>query len=255
MSINRLALRLATVLALRGCTDAGDRVWDSRIGEIDELVTDDPAPFILVYVDDEDASGDGQALRKGQRLVTLSIEMALGTVERASGGFQLMMPETDAHLELALDALECQVMDALQDVPSPARDAWAGLVTGIDNVRIRRGAWNEADKARRFAARLVEMQVRIPRDPLPNGQATPLVEAVLRLLDSEPDMQEIGQALRALAERQPGHTLQGRLTALIGASRAQAEALLLKPGLPDGQTFAPDSPPPDAQPVPPGGGA
>ncbi len=253
MSINRLTLRLATVLALRGRTDAGDRVWDSRIGEIDELISGDPAPFILVYVDDEDASGEGEALRKGQRVVTISIEMAIGTVERAAGGYQLMMPETDAQLELALDALECQVIDALQDVASPARDAWAGLVVGIDSLRIRRGAWSEVDKARRYAARLIEMQVRIPRDPLPNGQATPLVAAVLQLLDAEPDMQEIGQALRSLAERDPGQTLQARMSALIGASRARAEALLLNPDLPDGQLFAPDGTPPDAQPMPSGG--
>ena len=63
-----MALRLMTVMALRGATDAGNRVWDSRIGEVDALAREEGAnPFILVYADDEDGNGAGASLRKPDR--------------------------------------------------------------------------------------------------------------------------------------------------------------------------------------------
>ncbi len=260
MSINRMALRLMTVMALRGATDAGNRVWDSRIGEVDALAREEGAnPFILVYADDEDGNGGGASLRKPDRRVTLVIEVAIGIVEKSQGGYQLMYPETDAQLELALDVLETQIFDALQHMPSAARDAWAQLVQSIENVRIRRGAWSEADKNNRYAARLIEMQIRIPRDPVPSGKITPLIEPVLQVLEDDQETNEIAQELRALAQRAPGApgnemTTLGRAAALIGASSAVADALFVDPELPDDRRFEADPQPVDAQPEQPGGG-
>ncbi len=258
MSLNRMALRIATVLALRGNTAAGMRVWDSRIGEIDELARDQAEPFIIVHVDDEDATSDGPALRKGQRRVTLVIEAAIGILRSDAGaGWQLMTPETDAQLELALDALETQIFDALQAVESEARELWAQLALTVHSISIRRGSWSEEDRSRRYAARLIEMQIGIPRDAQPGttapGEMTPLLAQLVVLMEQQPDMQQLAGAVRDLAGRVSGGTRRGRLAALIGASKAAAEAMQLSPDVTDDHTFAGDPLPPDAQPqFPPG---
>jgi len=251
MSLNRLALRLATVLALRGQTTAGDRVWDSRIGEIDDLAAREAQPFILVYVDDEEAAGDATALRKSQRSVSLTIELAMGIFSSSQDGFELLMPATDAQLEVALDVLEMQVLDALQEVASAARDLWAALVQSIEAVRIRRGAWSDDDRATRHAARLIEMRVRIPRDPPATGQATPLMDQLITLLEQQPDsvLADMAVAIREQAERQPGRPSHQVMAALLGASRSVAEALMIDPDHQDGYAFAADQPDPDAQPT------
>ena len=92
------------------------------------------------------------------------------------------------------------------------------------------------------------MRVKIPRDPLPSGQPTQIITRLVALLRQYPDMVDIAAGIDALAARESGMTRQGLVAALIGASKAAAEAMQIDPSLADDHTFAGDSAPPDAQP-------
>ena len=108
MSLNRLALRIATVLALKGRTHAGDAVFDSRNATIDEISQDQAVPVISVYTD-EDIPGD-------ERQVNLVIECAVSVLEQKDGKEpKLWTPTTDPMLELNLDLMEAEIADALAE--------------------------------------------------------------------------------------------------------------------------------------------
>ena len=54
MSLVALALRVATIKALRGATLCGDRVFDSPMEPLDVALEDEKGPYLAVYIDRED---------------------------------------------------------------------------------------------------------------------------------------------------------------------------------------------------------
>lgn len=127
MSLNRTALRLATVVALTNNvsapfpTMAEQRVFDSRLDPAEIAEDSERQPYIVVYTDDD--AGDELSTNNGGppwgRTIDLVLHMAVGAygelVDSETGqtitGFGPI--ETDAQIEALLDLVEYQAERAL----------------------------------------------------------------------------------------------------------------------------------------------
>lgn len=125
MSLSRLALRLATIEALRPTaavlgeedatfpTIAGTQVLDSRLDPIEDFAPATKQPIIAVYTEHDD--GKAEQMRGGPTFVsTIDLVFEMSVVVKvaadgAPGQFVVADPETDAELESALDLLEAQI--------------------------------------------------------------------------------------------------------------------------------------------------
>lgn len=170
MSIARLALRLATVKALGGRTYAGSRVVDSAIETIASTIGPGPTPALLVYTDEASGEAEGRDLLSAGGQATLAIEMAVAQavqvpVADGENEVAIVIPGTDAGIEITLDLMERQVRLALTDPLSPWAEIWRRLVLKIVDIRVLRGA--NARKGERFAARRLEIRVETLADPVP----------------------------------------------------------------------------------------
>lgn len=235
--LNRLALRIATVRALRGRTLAGSRVLDSEIAPIDDIAAEHPTPVIVVYTDDGHFRGAGRDLfgTSGDTRVDvgfqhLVIDIAMTqrmTLTDEATGQQIedaVPPVTDAALEFNLDIIERQVVVALMDTAPAAKwaEMWRQLVLDIGDRESRRGA--SMRDGVRFAGRQIRLSCKIPKDPPAGVAIGPLWANFLSLAAEEADLAPIlpllNQAI-AGAELTPDEALQSA----YGLTRAEADAL------------------------------
>jgi len=123
MSLARLALRLATIEALRPTaavriknnfpTIAGTHVLDSRIDPIDDFRADEARPIIAVYTENDSAIA-GQKRGGAPYFLTVDLCFELSVVvkiarEADPSVFDVMLPQTDAELEASLDLMAAQI--------------------------------------------------------------------------------------------------------------------------------------------------
>lgn len=165
MSLVTLALRIATVKALRGATYAGERVYDSAMDPIDVTVEQAQAlPVVVVYTDDDEPDIHGKDLMGAPRNISLVIETVVASkVEASDGQDTVVIPHTDAGLEATLAFMGRQVSRALLAQDSDWSRLWRDLVTDIPKCTIRRGAGSE--KGARFAARQIVYTVDTLAEP------------------------------------------------------------------------------------------
>lgn len=242
MSLSRLALRIATIQALRGRTFAGNMVRDSEIGPIDESVDGADVPFIVVYTDesdvDTDAPNEETSLFGLCTNVNLTIEMAVTSRMKAGWG----IPQTDAGFEMTIDAIERQIRTALSDPDNVWAEFWRRLVREKKTDKSSRGASDR--KGVRFAGRQIILTVDVTPEPNPGGPLSGLWLDFLNLLDSDVELKTQKDLFVSLAT---GGTTDWsefkRLRAAYGLSQATAGALRLGPLpmiAPDAPNFAPD---------------
>lgn len=168
MSLERLALRLATVMALTNGfvapypTMAGARVYDSRIDAVQVADEDEVLPLITVCTDDD--NGSPLSANNGgppfERSVTLSIDIALGIPTTDDGAAALSHLATESELEMRLDIFEAEVERVLtlrSGVWGGELDKLARRITSYASVR-----YVERDGNVRLAARQIQMSVMLP---------------------------------------------------------------------------------------------
>lgn len=170
----RIALRMATIAALKGKTLVDGNVLDSEITALDadadgNLTTDQQKPFITVYTnggtDEASRLADARGLHRSGR-TELVIEMAVaatmiyrndaGDKEVAAG-----IPATDDAFEFLLDVLGRQVANALSDPRDPWAEIWRGLSSSV--VKIERKRTSDAT-----GTRIAAHQTVITLDLLPD---------------------------------------------------------------------------------------
>jgi len=161
MSLVATAIRFATVRALRDATLAEDRVWDSAIDPIDQTIQAEARPIITVSTDDSEGEIEGRDLLGANPMLALTIEMAVAqkvTIDVGDGepATEIVVPHTDAGLELTINLMARQVTRALL-VGNEWSDLWRLFIGGIDKMTTRRGA--SAEKGVRFAARQIVLHV------------------------------------------------------------------------------------------------
>jgi hypothetical protein len=178
--LGRIALRIAAVAALKGATLVGDNVLDSEIGALDvgadgALRTDQEAPFISVYtegsVDEGFNQGGGADLRSlhicGAQEIVFEFGVTSAMVETDNDGAAqlvgLQIPATDANLELLLDIIERQIVNALTD----PLNAWADVFRALHSttLRIERRRTSSAEGAK-VAARQLLIKLELLPDPI-----------------------------------------------------------------------------------------
>jgi hypothetical protein len=168
-----LALRLAIVKAIRGRTLAGDRVYDSAVETIDDLIRREPSPIVIVSVDE--ASGDNvaaSALLGMVRRLTILIETAVAGAANVpatgddDGADAIVISGTSQGLEASLDLLDRQVCRCLlTPAAAPWSDLWRRLALRIAHYERKRGG--SAESGVRFAARFHLLTLEPIADPAP----------------------------------------------------------------------------------------
>jgi hypothetical protein len=181
MSLERAALRLATVMALTNGfkapwpTMAQNRVFDSRQDQIQGLKLGQVVPMIVVYTDDDIGHAiannqDGPPFDHETHLI-LEITLGQATEYRAEGESDpvlvLIPPQSDPELEAAIDALEAQVMRVFRD--RGMSGVWGAQ---LDTVINRIKSWDskrfvDHETSIRLVSRQITVAVRLvqPEDP------------------------------------------------------------------------------------------
>lgn len=192
----RIALRTATIEALKGKTLVGSNVLDSMITALDadadgNLTTDQQKPFITVYTD-AGTVGNGAEPRAlyegGTTELVIEIGVAATMVYRNEAGDKEVaagIPATDDAFELYLDVVGRQIADALSDIDSPWADIWRGLCYSVGKIERARTSSAEGT---RLAAHQIKMTVDLIDDPVrgePLEAGTPFFEFLAKLEASE----------------------------------------------------------------------
>jgi len=173
MSLTALAVRIATIRALKGRTFAEDRVFDSKINPVNLVAKDEQKPVIIVTTDDDNVEITGKDLRAGDHKLELVIEIAVTQkisvkVEKEQTTEVLSIPATDAGLETTVGLLGWQIAKALSADGGEWGDLWRSIVTNVHSISSRRGADDE--NGVRYAARQYIYSIDHIAEPTP-GEA------------------------------------------------------------------------------------
>ncbi|MDP2358644.1 MAG: hypothetical protein Q8M31_21675 [Beijerinckiaceae bacterium] len=161
MSLVSLAIRWTLWRALYGKTYAGERVYDSAVAPIEDMVSEEPHPFLTISTEDESGEVSGHDYAEANRTLDINVEIALATELRMSG--RPNVPHTDEGLEMAINLIGRQVMYVLQADPSPWADLFRWFACSGKKLHTRRGA--DVEKGIRFAARQVTITVEPIHEP------------------------------------------------------------------------------------------
>lgn len=204
MSLNRTALRLAVIEALRPFgevvkTNASEKHWPTAAQDniADSLIEPWPAtdprarlPFIGVFTDEAHIHNHGAAQDvtfpdQGLHRCILAIEII---VPQTSGGpdseVLQFVAETNAAAEMFIETIEAQVFQALfaARLDGALRHA---LIT-IDKVESQ--TWRDPDSNLKLSARRIEIECRIPEVVWPNPDASGLARLPQPLRDVANDL-------------------------------------------------------------------
>jgi hypothetical protein len=235
MSLNRIALRWATVSALSNFsttpypTLAGPNIFDSQIVPISNMSEDAIYPLCIVYTDYDLNTLPYKFMAHSDRKMTLTFELLCTMLDQEGSDdevYQLQYPQTDSDLEFNLDLFEKQIFDALH-VDNPAGDAWRGMVANAENYISRRGASVEGGK--KLAVRQITIECSVPRDPLVPGVPDYLSE-FLTTLETEGEYQDRVQILKAGYEQFAGQTDAEAAIRQMGLTNATADTLAYERG-------------------------
>lgn len=165
MSLSSLAIRACTYLALYGNTIAEDRIYESTLAPLDDLVKAEPRPFLTISVD-EAAGENVRGMLSSVDALTLVIDMTIAgavTLEGKDGETETVVdfPATTTGYEWSLDLLTHQILRAL-DAGNSWSDLWRRFVLEIKEVRRLRGGRGDGVK---YAARQIVMMLHPVADP------------------------------------------------------------------------------------------
>jgi hypothetical protein len=200
MSLASLALRVCACQALKGGTLAGDNVFDSAIDTLDELIGSDPAPVLIVSIDEGKGEGPERDWLSGESSVTLLFETAIASVASVAAtngdGEETVvnMSATSEGLEASLDILWRQICRALL-VPA-GRGSWQDLFQRFAmrwrSINRKRGGGAEGI---RFAARYYLVEIEPLSEPdfggAPAGPWADLIAAMRNV----PDLVDLADTL------------------------------------------------------------
>lgn len=174
--LGRIALRVATVEALKGNTLVEGNVLDSEIGALDiaadgSLRTDQEKPFISVYVEGAKLEGaaDIRSLHKSgptDLIIEIGITAAMTSTDPETGVSEvigLQIPATDPAIEFFLDCTSRQIINVLTDPRNVWSEIWRELSSKV--VKIERRRTSDATGAR-VAAHQIVITIDLLPDPV-----------------------------------------------------------------------------------------
>lgn len=162
VSLSTLALRTCAVLAILGRTMAGDRVFDSVLAPLDQIIGADEdaaaVPIVTVSVDESFGKPNGgKELLTADTTATLVVELLFARRD----GDEFSFPRTEPALEWGVEILARQVFRALATAPVWS-DLFSRFYLRVVEVRALRGGSNDGE---RFAARQYQIDLEPIGDP------------------------------------------------------------------------------------------
>lgn len=231
MSLNRAALRITTVLALRGRTSAGAAVFDSRADALEDVALGVNVPVISVYTE-EDKTVDRR------REIDLIIEFAVTSKVQLEGDrVVIAAPETDEALELTLDVLQAEITDALQAGMSEAADLFNSIAVNIELASSKRGVLGDA-KDRRLAARQILLRCCVLADRVAGAPVPAFLTRLIALMQADAFYAPAAPGLSAFLNRSFGWSQGTRDMNFLGLDRWSAKAVAILPDPEDTGTIA-----------------
>lgn len=228
MSLARLALRIATVIALRDATAAEGRVCDSSHARLDKLLERDAAPIITVATENSERKS-GKQLPQVRLVIELAVQVrfpGVGAEDDPIMGYAA----TEAELDLMLDLIEVEILDALADSGgSPAAALWQRIVVGHEALRSpgtdyvsMRGIGDEGE---RLAARQIIVNVETMLDPVRGDDAPDWWTRFLALIATDPEYGVYHAMLSDFGARGNGRSAVWREMARMMMDQPSADAL------------------------------
>jgi len=171
-SIASMALRMAARRLLDNTTLAGTAIYDSAIAPIDNMVGEgETAPFIVISSEDEVADTTGRDVLSGTRQIDLVFEIAIaarleGTGkpgEEGAAAPEIVIPATDAGLEISIALIARQMMHSLFETRGGWGEFFKVMIPNVKQVTSRRGVGNK--EGARFAARQIILTCDTLDDP------------------------------------------------------------------------------------------
>lgn len=233
MSLTALAVRLATIRALKDRTFAEDRIFDSKINPINLVAKGEPRPVIVVTTDDDNVDIEGRDLRAGNHKLELVIEVAVTqkievAVGKGATTEVISIPASDAGLEATVGLVGWQIAKALSADGGEWGDLWRTLVVKVHSVSSRRGA--DEEKGVRYAARQYIYSIDHINEPTPGETPAPgsAWGRVLAAMKADPDF--AGMAKLIEAEITSGDYLPWELArGQLGLANDEADIIGSKP--------------------------
>jgi len=214
----RIALRIATIEALKGKTLVGENVLDSQIGAIDiaaddSLRTDQEKPFVSIYVDGSKIEDrvDLRSLHKAgptELTIEVGISAAMTDTDPETGASIVIgigIPATDPALEFYLDCVGRQIATALSDPENVWAEIWRSLSSSV--LKIERKRTSDVASGTRIAAHQLVITLDLLPDPVYGAAIAPT------------SVWAIFMARMAAIE----HPFRGKLLDLIGDSSGAAD--------------------------------
>lgn len=201
MSLASLAIRYATLRALKGRTYAGENVFDSKIEPINLIASGGHEFAIVVTTDDDDVKIEGRDLIASDHQLELVIEVAATaklTVKTDEGedAEALTIPATDAGLEASLNLIGWQIARALSAGGGNWGDLWRSLVMKVHSISSRRGA-DDANGVR-YAARQYVYKIDHIAEPEPGVAPADLWARTVSMLKADPEFGAIGRIVESM---------------------------------------------------------
>lgn len=175
--LSRIALRIAAVEAIKGKTLVGDNVLDSQIGALDvagdgTIVTDQKKPFISVYTEGSIEAGrlDFRSVHnvgETELLFEMGMTAAMTDTDPDTGESRLVgigIPATDPAIELFLEAVGRQVINALADPDNEWAAIWRDLAKSHTKIQRRRAS--DAGTGTRIAAHQTVITIDLLPEPI-----------------------------------------------------------------------------------------
>ncbi|MBY0400955.1 hypothetical protein K2X89_11710 [Myxococcota bacterium] len=229
MGLSRLALRIATTKALTGATLAGARVFDSSVDPIDLQARERREPFLIVTTDEHKRAVTGRDLRQGDDNCELVIEVAVATLVPVEGSdeAEVVIPHTDAGMELVIDLIQQQIGEALLSGTTVWSRLWQEVAMTVSTVNSRRGA--SAEQGVRFAARQIIISCDILSDPVRGQTVSGPWERLLAAMEADAELVGLASVLRYAIEGEGVLTEEAFLGSLYGLSAGTVDALGMTP--------------------------
>lgn len=225
MSLARLALRLATVLALRGATMAEGRVRDSALSDLDAILERDQAPIITVSTEATERKG-AEPTQQTRLVIELALLVKVRDPSDATGSPVLGIPETDSELDFMLDLFEREVLDALADPQNAAADLWRAIILGAPHPNSPGHEYSSirgiGAAGQRLAARQILIATDLVLDPA-RGDAVPdWLARLLALLENDAEFAALHDLLAGFLARTSGADFREQARLFLDGAVARA---------------------------------
>lgn len=202
------AIRTCLGQALFGKTLAGDRIHDSAVEPLEEMIKPEPQPFIVISTDDEEAEPQGWELLDAKRSINIVVEVAIGGMTKvdlpaSEGGgpaLRLDIPHTDEGLETTLNMVGRQIYREIL-VGGEWSDLFRDIAYGLSKVTVRRGA--NAEQGTRFAARQYVFTADTIAEPDFGTEPEGLFAQMIALMEADPYLAKDVALLRRMIAGDP----------------------------------------------------